>query len=264
MEDPEMRVVGYIDGMNFYEASKDQAWYPAGWCNWTETLGVYCPGAEVSVRYFTSLYVGRDMKQVRRQKLHILAMEKEAHAEIILGSCRRRPLVCPNCRTLLKCPRAKCGCDQRLAEKMTDVNIAVRMLEDAIDGLFDRAYLVSADVDLLPAIKAVLRRAPSSQVIVLLPPGAVMAGEFAELNKTYPRRAIALYLDLGKLRRFPDELPHRWGMRLPPHWREGAGKRPLAPESEADSCRPGHPVPWFEESVGFGTESALKRPRGPR
>jgi len=33
-----MRVLGYIDGMNFYEASKDKRWYPAGWCNWTQTL----------------------------------------------------------------------------------------------------------------------------------------------------------------------------------------------------------------------------------
>ncbi len=30
---PRMRVTGYIDGMNFYEASKDKKWYPAGWCN---------------------------------------------------------------------------------------------------------------------------------------------------------------------------------------------------------------------------------------
>ena len=41
-------MVGYIDAMNFYEASQDQAWYPAGWCNWTQTLSMYCPPKAMS------------------------------------------------------------------------------------------------------------------------------------------------------------------------------------------------------------------------
>jgi hypothetical protein len=47
-----MRAVAYIDGMNFYEASKDKQWYPAGWCNWMETIATYAPSATgVSVKY---------------------------------------------------------------------------------------------------------------------------------------------------------------------------------------------------------------------
>ena len=78
----------------------------------------------------------------------------------------------------------RCGCNERLTEKMTDVKIAVRMLEDAIDGVFDRAYLISSDVDLMPGIDAGLRRAPRSQVIVVLPPETTMASEFADLSKS--------------------------------------------------------------------------------
>jgi hypothetical protein len=66
------------------------------------------------------------------------------------------------------------------------------------------------------------------------------------------------------MRRFPDDLPHRWGMRLPPHWRQGTGKRPVTPERETDLGRPGRPRPWFEESKGFGSESIRKRPTGSR
>lgn len=33
-----MRAVADIDGMNFYESSKDKRWYPAGWCNWLKTI----------------------------------------------------------------------------------------------------------------------------------------------------------------------------------------------------------------------------------
>lgn len=252
-----MRVIGYVDGMNFYEASKDKQWYPAGWCNWTQTVAAYCPGADVSVRYFTTLYTGSDQSRVRRQKLHLLAMNEVARAEIIYGSCRERPIRCPACKLGMQC---RCGCDRRFIEKMTDVNIAVHLLEDAIDNLFDRAYLVSADVDLVPAIHAVLRRAPESQVVVLLPPEAVVAAEFANLERAYPRRAIARHLDLNKLRRFPDELPRQWGMRLPAHWAENAGRRPARPEPGTGPARQlGRSVPWFEESIGHGTKSTSRR-----
>ena len=57
-----MNVIGYIDGLNFYETSKDKDYYPAGWCNWTQTIGAYCPGADVLVRYFTTLYTGSPAK----------------------------------------------------------------------------------------------------------------------------------------------------------------------------------------------------------
>jgi hypothetical protein len=258
-----MRVIGYIDGMNFYGASKDKRWYPSGWCNWSQTIGAYCVGAEVSIRYFTTLYAGKDQKRAGRQKLHLRAMKEIARADIVYGSCRERPLTCPGCGSRLKCQREDCGCERRLAEKMTDVNIALRLFEDAIDGLFERAYLVSADVDLIPAIHTVMRRAPEAQVIVLLPPETEMADDFANLEQAYPGRAIARHLDLDKMRRFPDDLPRKWNMTLPTHWRENAGARPARPGHEnaplTNRDRARGPVPWFEESIGYGTKNKSGR-----
>jgi uncharacterized LabA/DUF88 family protein len=60
-------------------------------------------------------------------------------------------------------------------------NIALRIFVDAIDGLFDRAYLVSSDVDLIPAIHAVMRKAPRVQVVVL-PPETETSDDFANLE----------------------------------------------------------------------------------
>lgn len=254
-----MRVIGYIDGMNFYESSKNKSWYPAGWCNWAETISAYCPGAEVSIRYFTTLYAGRDKKRVDRQTLHLRAMEEVARATIIYGSSRERRLECPQCKGRLKCARPDCGCESRFVEKKTDVNIALRLFEDAIDGVLDRAYLLSGDVDLVPAIDAVMRKCPRSQIVVLLPPDTVIAEDFAKLENTYPRRAVARVLDLRRMKRFPDDLPKRWNMRLPMHWRENAGARPARPESESAqplrSKQPGA-IPWYEESMGFGSQIA--------
>lgn len=193
-------------------------------------------------------------------------MEKVARAEIVYGACRERPLRCPECKSGLKCT---CGCDKRFTEKMTDVNIAVRLVGDTVDDLFDRAYLVSADVDLLPAVDAVMRRSRHAQVVVLLPPETEMAEEFTKLEVAYPGRSIARYLDLKKMRRFPDDLPSRWGMALPAHWRENAGRRPAKPDLVTAARSSGRPTPWFEESIGYGTRqmsrtgSAVSQPRRP-
>ncbi|MGH9629467.1 MAG: NYN domain-containing protein [Bryobacteraceae bacterium] len=43
------------------------------------------------------------------------------------------------------------------SEKMTDVNIAVELLQDAFQGAFDTAILISADSDLIAPIAAVRR-----------------------------------------------------------------------------------------------------------
>ncbi len=256
------RVTGYIDGMNFYEASKNKQWYPAGWCNWRETMLEYCPNSVATIKYFTTLYTGRDEKRAERQKLHLLAMEEVAKANIIEGSCRNRPLTCPECKAPLKCSRPDCGCDKRASEKMTDVNIALHLFEDAIDGRFDRAYLVSSDVDLIPAIHAALRRNRNIQIVALLPPGSEITQDFAELGKTYPGRSAADHLNIQKMRRFPDDLPKRWNITLPEHWRADAGPRPPHPGHEnrppAKRLKPS-PTRWYEESSGFGTQPPCPR-----
>jgi hypothetical protein len=140
---------------------------------------------------------------------------------------------------------------------MTDVNIAVSLVEDAIDQVFDRAYIISGDLDLLPGIHAALRRNAECQIVLLWPPETIVAEEFSTLERDYPRRAVARPLDLGKLKRFPDDLPKRWGMGLPAHWKQSAGRRPIAPDTQPISVSSGRQrLEWFEESVGFGSGAA--------
>jgi uncharacterized LabA/DUF88 family protein len=252
-----MRVTGYIDGMNFYEASKNKDWYPKGWCNWRETILEYCPNSVVTIKYFTTLYTGRDQKRAERQKLHLFAMHEVAKATIIEGSCRRRPLVCPQCKKQLTCSRPGCSCNERFVEKMTDVNIALHLFEDAIDRRFDRAYVVSSDVELIPAVHAALRRNPNIEVVALLPPGSEIPEDFAELQSTYRRRRVeAAHLKTEKMRRFPDDLPNPWNMKLPEHWLEDAGPRPPHPGYEnrpPAKRRTAGRTPWYEESSGSGS-----------
>lgn len=56
-------------------------------------------------------------------------------------------------------------------EKMTDVNIATQLLEDAFQDRFDTALLVSGDSDLTPPIQRIRALFPAKRIIVAFPPG---------------------------------------------------------------------------------------------
>jgi uncharacterized LabA/DUF88 family protein len=55
-------------------------------------------------------------------------------------------------------------------EKETDVSLAVTLVGDGARGLYDVALLISADSDMVPAIREVKRLAPGVKVIGALPP----------------------------------------------------------------------------------------------
>jgi uncharacterized LabA/DUF88 family protein len=55
-------------------------------------------------------------------------------------------------------------------EKETDVSIGITMLNDAYKGAYERAYLVTRDSDLLPAIKMVRTEFPAKVIVAVAPP----------------------------------------------------------------------------------------------
>jgi uncharacterized LabA/DUF88 family protein len=66
----------------------------------------------------------------------------------------------------------KCGSRwKRHEEKETDVHFSLTLLEDAIDNVFDRAIIISADSDLVPPVRVIRRRLPGKEVFVATPPG---------------------------------------------------------------------------------------------
>jgi uncharacterized LabA/DUF88 family protein len=54
--------------------------------------------------------------------------------------------------------------------KRTDVSIGVAMLNDAYKGVYERAYLVSRDSDLLPAVKMICAEFPAKQIVAVAHP----------------------------------------------------------------------------------------------
>ena len=151
------RVVGYIDGFNLFFGLRDSGLRRYYWLN-PELLiqNLMKPWQTLAgVRYFSARISPSpgDPDKHLRQQTYLEAVETLAGVEAIYGHYLSKP---KQCRT--------CGAQwQQAEEKMTDVNIAVRLLADAMDDAFDTAMIVSADSDLVPPVEAVRARFPAKR-----------------------------------------------------------------------------------------------------
>lgn len=95
-----------------------------------------------------------------RQKRFLKALSSLSKVEIVLGYFQMREKRC----------LATCGETYgEPEEKKTDVNIAVSMISDAVDGKTDSIVLVSGDSDIQPSIQWVRERFPKIKVTVYIP-----------------------------------------------------------------------------------------------
>ena len=158
------RVVGYIDGFNLFFGLRDSGLRRYYWLN-PELLiqNLMKPWQTLAgVRYFSARISPSpgDPDKHLRQQTYLEAVETLAGVEAIYGHYLSKP---KQCRT--------CGAQwQQAEEKMTDVNIAVRLLADAMDDAFDTAMIISADSDLVPPVEAVRARFPAKRIIIASPP----------------------------------------------------------------------------------------------
>jgi len=155
------KVAAYIDGFNLYNGMKDAKWKKYYWLN----LRGFCeallsPGDSlVTVRYFTSKVESQGGSR-DRQSVYLAALRTEAQIHPVYGKFTSETQQCRSCsRTWVT-----------WTEKMTDVAIAVALLTDAYSGLYETAYLVCADRDLVPAARAITSSPLNKQLHVYLPP----------------------------------------------------------------------------------------------
>lgn len=113
----------------------------------------------VRTNYYTSR-LKKPADKVIRQSTYLDALESLPDLKIMYGMLQERPRLCRTCNSEVWLP----------VEKMTDVNIAIDLLVDAIDDRFDVALLISADTDLVGAVRMVRQRFPHKVVSVLFPP----------------------------------------------------------------------------------------------
>lgn len=156
------RVTCYVDGFNLYHALEEHTTARAyRWLNlWSFAESQLLPGHSLErVIYFTSLPPWSNSKQARHERY--IAALSSVKVETVLGRFQKDEAFClATCQEMF----------YRYNEKLTDVHIATKMLEDAVRGNIDWAYLVSGDADQAPAIRVMRRIAPEVKSLVLFPP----------------------------------------------------------------------------------------------
>ncbi|MEO9257654.1 MAG: NYN domain-containing protein, partial [Crocinitomicaceae bacterium] len=112
----------------------------------------------VVVKYFTSRVSNNPDKQ-KRQSTYIDALEA-TNVKVFYGNYQDGSEECRRCGHIWRTAK----------EKMTDVNIATKMMEDAFNDNYDMAMLISGDSDLVPPIKAIHLNFNKKRVLVAFPP----------------------------------------------------------------------------------------------
>jgi len=200
------RVVAYIDGFNLYFGLKSKDWRRYYWLDLQKMVQNLLKSNQVLeyTKYFTARISGPPDKQ-KRQTTYIEALETLPNFQTFYGKYQNIPRTCRRCDYQEAVP----------IEKMTDVNIAVELLSDAFRDLYDTAYLISADSDLVPVIASMRTLFPQKRVIVAFPPGRYSRdlANKARFSLIIGRRTIAKSLfppEIVKANGFILKRPELW------------------------------------------------------
>lgn len=162
------KIYFFVDGFNLYHAldnlpsGKDhKRYHKYKWISLTQLVRCFITKQDViaGIDYFTTLATW-DAGKVARHLLFIKAQENEG-VNIIYGQFKRKDKYCLLCKKWFV----------SVEEKQTDVNIALRLFQLAVQDRYDRAVIISGDTDLLPAVKAVQTTYPGKSIGVLIPIG---------------------------------------------------------------------------------------------
>lgn len=203
------RVIAYIDGFNLFFGLRDKGWRRYYWLNPAALAGnLLKPGQHLlETHYFTARISAnpRDAGKHIRQQAYLEAIEATSGVRVHYGHYLTKTKQCLRCHASW----------QHHEEKMTDVQIAVKLLTDAFDDRYDTALLVSADSDLTPPVAAVKARFADKRIIMACPPQRQSKRLEAECH-------ACLRLGRKTLQdsQFPDQLekPDGFILARPAHW----------------------------------------------
>ncbi len=161
-----MKTSLYVDGFNFYYGCfryQRQRCAPADkWLDW-RSLATRLAGSDSTIHkihYFTAHVhrSPRDPEQNIRQGRYLQAIGSIPGVEIHLGKHIpvTRTLIHPK-PAVIDWPPEAAVTVRTFEEKGSDVNLAVRLVDDAWSGDVERAIVVSNDTDLIDAIRVARR-----------------------------------------------------------------------------------------------------------
>ena len=179
------RVAVYVDGFNLFYGIRSKGWRHYYWLDpyrLAENL-LRADQQLTAVRYFAARILPDPGGRSARQNVYLEALSTLSDLSIHLGYYVANETEC-----------RQCGASWMVhKEKMTDVNIAVELLGDAQDDLFDTALVISGDGDLAGPVTAVRLRHPGKRVVAAFPPdrSSFQLRGVATASFTIGRRALS-------------------------------------------------------------------------
>ena len=154
------RVICFVDGFNLYHALLDLQKPSLKWLDLHllfRRLSRHKSQVITQILFF-SAYATWKPESYYRHRLYIKALSANGVTPV-LGQFKKKPKQCFKCK-------AK-WVDHE--EKESDVNLALAMLDLAYKDRYDRAFLLSRDSDLAPAVRKVKENFPEKKVTVFSP-----------------------------------------------------------------------------------------------
>lgn len=149
----------YVDGFNVYYSLNNKRFRKYKWLDYRKVAESIARTDDsiTGIFYFTT-FVEWKPASVSRHKQYIKAL-RSVRVDTVLGRFMQKKVRCHICGRRYKTRE----------EKQTDVNIALHLICDGINDLYDRAVIVSGDTDLIPAIEAVHKILPDKEIGVMFP-----------------------------------------------------------------------------------------------
>lgn len=151
----------YIDGFNLYHALRRFNDDRVKWLDLALlSRSLIAPRTEtIGCIYYFSAYAKWLPGPVSRHEEYIKALTALG-INCVMGHFKVKDRRCPSCK------HAWVGHE----EKETDVSIGITMLNDAYKGRYEKAYLVTRDSDLMPAVRMIRSEFPTKHIVAVAPP----------------------------------------------------------------------------------------------
>lgn len=159
------RTAFFVDGFNLYHSiDSNPSYYKYKWLNLDKLAHCFVTShyKVEKVFYFTTYATWDQVKLVKHQT-YVKALQFVG-IEVVFGAFRYADKTCRICHKQYKI----------FEEKQTDVNIAIKLFQTAVQDLWDTwdtAIIVSGDSDLIPAIQAVKSTFPAKRIGLVIPIG---------------------------------------------------------------------------------------------
>ncbi len=149
----------YVDGLNFYHGTKELPFENSANVNLSSLSKTFLKKDQklVKIHYF-STYASWDKKKSSLHANYVKRL-KESGVEVTMSHFKKRKIRCEKCKNEWTTHE----------EKETDVRLALQILLDALEDIYDVAFVLSGDSDLVPALELVKELRPNKRILIALP-----------------------------------------------------------------------------------------------